>query len=89
MRPLRGRRRDTGEKIGAALQRAGIVFIDENGVGASVRLTKRGAPRIVKPDGLAKPTWMRSTGCALLCWTWSTSQAAIREQRQIIHRKLP
>jgi hypothetical protein len=37
--PLGGRS-DTTEKIGAALRRAGIMFIDENGGGAGVRLRK-------------------------------------------------
>ena len=38
--PLGGRS-DTGEKIEAALEDAGIVFIDENGEGPGVRLRKR------------------------------------------------
>jgi ribosome-binding protein aMBF1 (putative translation factor) len=38
--PLGGRT-DTGEKIEAALERAGIVFIDENGEGPGVRLRNR------------------------------------------------
>lgn len=33
-------RADTGGKIQEALQRAGVVFIDENGGGAGVRLSK-------------------------------------------------
>jgi ribosome-binding protein aMBF1 (putative translation factor) len=37
--PLGGRT-DTGKKIEAALERAGIVFIDENGEGPGVRLRK-------------------------------------------------
>ena len=36
-----GGRADTVKKIGIALERAGIVFIDENGGGAGVRLRKR------------------------------------------------
>lgn len=35
-----GGRSETGEKIREALQRAGVVFIDENGGGAGVRLQK-------------------------------------------------
>jgi hypothetical protein len=38
--PLGGRT-DTGDKIGAALEKAGIEFIDENGGGPGVRLRKR------------------------------------------------
>jgi hypothetical protein len=38
--PLGGRS-DTGDKIGTALQRAGIDFIDENGGGPGVRLKKK------------------------------------------------
>jgi ribosome-binding protein aMBF1 (putative translation factor) len=38
--PLRGRT-NTGEKIEAALEEAGVVFIDENGEGPGVRLRKR------------------------------------------------
>jgi transcriptional regulator with XRE-family HTH domain len=41
--PLGGRS-ETGNKIGAALQRAGIEFIDENGGGPGVRL-KKSAPQ--------------------------------------------
>jgi transcriptional regulator with XRE-family HTH domain len=37
--PLGGRE-ETGEKIRAALERAGIEFIEENGGGAGVRLRK-------------------------------------------------
>jgi predicted transcriptional regulator len=37
-----GGRPDTSEKLLAALEKAGIEFIAENGGGAGVRLTKRG-----------------------------------------------
>ena len=40
--PLGGRD-ETGVKIRSALEKAGIEFIDENGGGAGVRLTKRRA----------------------------------------------
>jgi predicted transcriptional regulator len=36
-----GGRIETGAKIGAALEKAGIEFIDENGGGLGVRLRKR------------------------------------------------
>jgi transcriptional regulator with XRE-family HTH domain len=36
-----GGRADTGEKIEAALRKAGIDFIEENGGGAGVRLRKK------------------------------------------------
>jgi hypothetical protein len=42
--PLGGRN-DTGDKIKAALEKAGIEFIDENGGGPGVRLRKSGHPR--------------------------------------------
>jgi len=45
---LLGGRSDTGEKIHAALQTAGVEFIDENGGGAGVRLRKRGAAQKLK-----------------------------------------
>jgi len=38
---LLGGRSETGEKIHAALESAGVEFIDENGGGAGVRLRKR------------------------------------------------
>jgi transcriptional regulator with XRE-family HTH domain len=38
--PLGGRT-DTGDKIAAALEKAGIEFIDENGGGPGVRVRKR------------------------------------------------
>jgi predicted transcriptional regulator len=37
-----GGREETREKIYAALEKAGIVFIDENGGGSGVRLRKAG-----------------------------------------------
>ena len=37
-----GGRAETGEKLVAALEKAGIDFIAENGGGAGVRLAKRG-----------------------------------------------
>jgi transcriptional regulator with XRE-family HTH domain len=37
-----GGRRETAEKLVAALESAGIQFISENGGGAGVRLAKRG-----------------------------------------------
>jgi transcriptional regulator with XRE-family HTH domain len=40
-----GGRVETGSKIEAALQRAGIQFIDENGGGAGVRLKKPASKR--------------------------------------------
>jgi hypothetical protein len=42
--PLGGRT-DTGDKIEAALEKAGIEFIEENGGGPGVRLRKSGHPR--------------------------------------------
>jgi transcriptional regulator with XRE-family HTH domain len=36
-----GGRTDTGDKIGTALEKAGIEFIEENGGGPGVRLRKR------------------------------------------------
>jgi transcriptional regulator with XRE-family HTH domain len=42
--PLGGRA-ETGDKIEAALEKAGIEFIDENGGGPGVRLRKSGQPR--------------------------------------------
>jgi transcriptional regulator with XRE-family HTH domain len=42
--PLGGRT-DTGDKIEAALEKAGIEFIDENGGGPGVRLRKSGHPK--------------------------------------------
>jgi transcriptional regulator with XRE-family HTH domain len=36
-----GGRADTGQKLVAALQKAGVEFIPENGGGAGVRLAKR------------------------------------------------
>jgi predicted transcriptional regulator len=42
--PLGGRS-DTGEKIGAALRKAGVEFIDEDGGGAGVRLKKQSKQR--------------------------------------------
>ena len=36
-----GGRKTTAQKIGSALEKAGIEFIDENGGGAGVRLRKR------------------------------------------------
>ena len=44
--PLGGRD-DTGNKIRAAMEKAGVEFIDENGGGAGVRLRKR--PRLRGP----------------------------------------
>lgn len=38
---LLGGRSETGEKIHAALEAAGVEFIDENGGGAGVRLRRR------------------------------------------------
>jgi DNA-binding XRE family transcriptional regulator len=45
--PLGGRI-ETGAKIQASLERAGIEFIDENGGGPGVRLRKRGKEKSVK-----------------------------------------
>jgi transcriptional regulator with XRE-family HTH domain len=42
--PLRGRT-DTGDRIEAALEKAGIEFIDENGGGPGVRLRNSALPR--------------------------------------------
>lgn len=36
-----GGRADTGEKIIDALERAGVIFVDENGEGHGVRLRKK------------------------------------------------
>jgi len=40
-----GGRQTTAEKIQAALEKAGVEFIDENGGGPGVRLRKRSRPR--------------------------------------------
>lgn len=40
-----GGRADTGEKILAALEGAGVIFVEENGEGPGVRLRKRGSKR--------------------------------------------
>lgn len=40
-----GGRSETGDKIREALQKAGVLFIDENGGGAGVRLRKPGEKR--------------------------------------------
>jgi predicted transcriptional regulator len=40
-----GGRAETGEALVAALEKAGVEFIPENGRGAGVRLKKRGARR--------------------------------------------
>jgi predicted transcriptional regulator len=40
-----GGRQATGQKICAALEKAGIEFIDENGGGQGVRLRKRQRPK--------------------------------------------
>jgi DNA-binding XRE family transcriptional regulator len=45
--PLGGRS-ETGARIQAALQRAGVEFIDENGGGPGVRLRKSGKQKPVK-----------------------------------------
>jgi transcriptional regulator with XRE-family HTH domain len=43
-----GGRQATAEKIRAALEKAGIKFIDENGGGPGVRLQKRQRPKKLK-----------------------------------------
>lgn len=43
--PLGGRE-DTNQKLSAALETAGVEFIDENGGGAGVRLKTRRARRV-------------------------------------------
>jgi predicted transcriptional regulator len=48
--PLGGRA-GTGEKLVAALQKAGVEFIAENGGGAGVRLKKRAAKKPGRPGG--------------------------------------
>jgi DNA-binding XRE family transcriptional regulator len=45
--PLGGRS-ETGARIQAALQRAGVEFIDENGGGPGVRLRKSGKQKPIK-----------------------------------------
>jgi transcriptional regulator with XRE-family HTH domain len=45
---LLGGRADTGAKIEAALKRAGVEFIDENGGGSGVRLRKAGQQKSTK-----------------------------------------
>jgi len=45
---LLGGRQATAEKIRAALEKAGIEFIDENGGGPGVRLQKRQRPKKLK-----------------------------------------
>ena len=40
-----GGRADTGEKLVAAMEKAGVEFIAENGGGAGVRLVRRGKKR--------------------------------------------
>ena len=40
-----GGRQETGERLIGALRAAGVIFIDENGEGAGVRLRKRVAAR--------------------------------------------
>jgi DNA-binding XRE family transcriptional regulator len=45
--PLGGRS-ETGTRIQAALQRAGVEFIDENGGGPGVRLRKSGKQKPIK-----------------------------------------
>jgi hypothetical protein len=44
--------RETLEAIAAALKKAGVEFIDENGGGAGVRLKRRGRTKSLRPDQL-------------------------------------
>lgn len=40
-----GGRSETAARIVAALEKAGVIFVEENGEGPGVRLTKRGSKR--------------------------------------------
>jgi transcriptional regulator with XRE-family HTH domain len=50
-----GGRPETAEKLIGTLERAGIIFIEEDVQGPGVRLRKTGATPATQPDGASKP----------------------------------
>lgn len=79
-----GGRADTGEKVRAALEKAGIGFIGENGDGAGVRLRKRRARTHGTHKGASKAKAMAGEEIEQLRDKSATGEEQQRRKRRLL-----